>query len=275
MTDPPIPLPADLAPGDAASLALDWSALRLLRVDSTDHPWFARAYDRLWQEFGHRNEMETRPVIARRLADPWRRVGELLLHYQLLVVARGDQLIAVRDHTAIAAPHAVVVHLSHVVIEPPHRGSGLAGWLRALPLQAARAAADTLGLPDPPISLVAEMEHPDGVTPDVMTRLRSYARAGFLVVDPRHAPYLQPDFRPPADIDATSVQPVELALVVRRVGRESMRSIPGAELRHLVAALYRMYAAVGAPDAHMAPLWSRLATFPPDDAAVPLRPPLE
>jgi len=269
VTDPPIPLSFDLAPGDASSQNYDWTGLRLVRVDSVDHPCFSRAYDRLWREFGHRNEMEARDVIARRLADPMRRVGDRLLHYQLLVVLAGDEPIAVRDHTAIAGADSVVVHLSHVVVEPPHRGTGLAGWLRALPLQAARAALPAARR----VTLVAEMEHPDG-TPDVTARLRSYGRAGFLMVDPTLAPYLQPDFRPPVIIDATAVQPVELALIIRRVGEEPTREIRGAELRDLVAALYTMYASVGTPDAHMAPLWARLAAFPGDDADVPLRPPL-
>lgn len=274
MTDPPIPPiqphAPDLAPGDAASRRYDWTGLRLVRVDAVDHPCFARAYDRLWREFGHRNEMETRDVIARRLAEPMRRAGDRVLHYQLLVVLAGDEPIAVRDHTAIAGRDSVVVHLSHVVVEPPHRGTGLAGWLRALPLQAARAVAPAARR----VTLVAEMEHPDGVTPDVTARLRSYGRAGFRMVDPTLAPYLQPDFRPPAAIDATSVQPVELALILRLVGDEDASTIRGAELRDLVAALYTMYASVGTPDAHMAPLWARLAAFPPDHAAVPLRPPL-
>lgn len=276
VTDPPIgpyppvrPFGPDLAPGDAASQGFDWTGLRLVRVDSVDHPCFARAYDRLWREFGDRNEMEARDVIARRLAAPMRRVGDRVLHYQLIAVLAGDDLIAVRDHTAIADDNSVIVHLSHVVVEPPHRRTGLAGWLRALPLQAARAAA-----PAPRrVTLVAEMEHQGG-TPDVTARLRSYGRAGFLMVDPTLAPYLQPDFRPPAIIDATSVQPVELALIIRRVGDESTLTIRGAELRDLVTALYTMYASVGTPDAHMAPLWARLAAFPADDADVPLRPPL-
>jgi len=274
VTDPPIPPPQpfapDLAPGDASSRVFDWSGLRLVRVDSVDHPLFARAYDRLWREFGDRNEMEARDVIARRLADPRRRVGERVLHYQMIVVLADDEPIAVRDHTAIAGRDSVVVHLSHVVVEPPHRRTGLAGWLRALPLQAARAVAPAASR----VTLVAEMEHPDGVTPDITARLRSYGRAGFLMVDPTLAPYLQPDFRPPAVIDATAVSPVELALIIRRVGHETTPTIPGAELRDLVAALYTMYASAGTPDAHMAPLWARLAAFPADDVAVPLRPPL-
>jgi hypothetical protein len=268
VTDPSL-IPADLAPGDARIPAP--AGLRFARVDHLDHPWFHRAYDRLWREFGDRGEMEARAVIARRLADPLRRAGDHLLHYTLLVVLAGDELVAVRDHTAIATPTAVVVHLSHVVVEPPLRGSGLAGWLRAVPLQTARVCAAAAGLAAAPITLVAEMEHPDG-TPAVTARLRSYARAGFQMVDPAVA-YLQPDFRPSAQIDASGVQPVPLALIVRRVGDESTRAITGAGLRDLVTALYTMYAA-DMPTAHMAPLWSRLAALPAADACIPLVPPL-
>ena len=71
------------------------------------------------------------------------------LAYELLVVRRGGEVAALRDHTAVVrldgsgrpGPGPVVVHLSHAFVEPPHRGSGLAGWLRALPLQAARRCA--------------------------------------------------------------------------------------------------------------------------------------
>lgn len=267
MPGSPALLPSDLAPGDRAAAGFAWTGLHVRRLADPGDPWFQRAYDRLWHEFGHRNEMETRPVVAARLLNPDP------LRYELLVVHADDELIAVRDHTAVAADHAVVVHLSHVVVEPGHRGTGLAAWLRAFPLQTARACADAAGLRDPPVTLVAEMEHPDGVTPDVARRLRSYARAGFRMVDPAAAAYHQPDFRPPAEIDATSLQPVPLALIVRRVGREHARTLPAAELRALVSALYTIYAA-GMLPAHMAPLWAQLAAYPDGDAPVALLPPL-
>lgn len=271
VTDPRL-VPADLAPGDARALAVDWSGLRLERVDGVDHPWFSRAYERLWHEFGARNEMESRAVIAGRLAAAVRRHRDHALAYELLVVHDGRELVAVRDHTAavpLAGDDRVVVHLSHALVEPAWRGSGLAGWLRALPLHAARRCAAAVGRRAPAITLAAEMDPPDGVTPAVMTRLRSYARAGFAMVDPA-IDYHQPDFREPAAIDATGVQPVPLVLVLRRVGDERRAAISGAELRALIAALYTVYAAQQRP-ADMDPLWSRLAALP--DAPVPLRPP--
>ncbi len=255
-------IPGDLAPGDARALAMDRATLRFVAVDAPDHPLFDRAYRRLWDEFGARGEMESRDVIAARLA--WRPP----LLYQLVVALDGDDLVGLRDHTAIAGPDLVVVHLSHVVVEPPHRGGGLAGWLRAIPLQAARACAPGCDR----VVLAGEMEHPDG-TPATLARLRSYQRAGFLKVDPAAFDYAQPDFRAPAEIDATGVRPVPLMLVVRRVGAEAEPTISGAELRTIVEALYRMFAVHARPE-HMAPLWARLARLPAADAAVRLLPPL-
>jgi hypothetical protein len=164
------------------------------------------------------------------------------------------------------------VHLSHVLVEPRLRGSGLAGWLRALPLQTARECAAAAGAASPrEVTLVAEMEHADG-TPAVATRLRSYERAGFRAIDSSTFRYHQPDFRPVAEIDASAPQPLPLALVVRRVGREAETTLPGTEVREIVAALYRMFG-VHAAERHMAPLWERLERLPDADA-VALRPPL-
>ena len=139
----------DLAPGDLRVLDRDWSELSLEIVRTADHPSFEQAYTRLWREFGASGGMERREVILDRLAwDPRAPVSGYALHYEMAVVRRGGQLVAVRDHTAIARvdgaarAREVVVHLSHVVVEPAQRGTGLAAWMRALPV----AAAHTLVL---------------------------------------------------------------------------------------------------------------------------------
>src|SRR6185295_12366374 len=114
---------ADLAPGDADTSSCD-AGMRVRRIRSADDPWFAVAYERLWQEFGDRREMETREIIESRLAwDPARPVGNYRYLYEMLAIERGERLIAVRDHTAIAPAEpsraAVAwVHLSHVLVEP-------------------------------------------------------------------------------------------------------------------------------------------------------------
>ena len=204
------------------------------------------------------------------------------LRYEMLVVRRGEEVVGLRDHTAIVPcpphrpdhPGQVIVHLSHIIVEPPMRGSGLAGWLRALPVQTARECAAAAGEPARErITLVAEMEHPDGVTPMIMARLRSYDRAGFLKIDPDAVRYCQPDFRAPAEIDATSVEPVPLALVVRRVGCEPELVISGGEVREIVQALYTMFGLHMRAD-HMAPLWGLYDHFPGPGESVALRPPL-
>ncbi len=266
---------ADLAPGDTWAGRLDWSAIDLHRVRSTGDPAFARAYAALWGQFGGLDEMEQREVITSRLAwDPRRPVGGCALLYEMIVLERAGALVAVRDHTAILplvgeeAGH-VVVHLSHALVTKSERGTGLGAWLRALPLGAARACAQAAGVTPTRVTLVAEMEPPDPESAERMARLRIYGRAGFGCVDPEHVAYRQPDFRPAADIDATGVKPLPLALMVRRIGAESETHIPGSELRAIVHALYTMYG-VHQRDADMTTLWPRIDALPGGDEQVRL-----
>lgn len=269
---------ADLAPGDAWAATLDWNDLVVHRVAAPDDVRFSAAYELLWGEFGAQNEMEQRAVIESRLAwRPSRPVGGCALQYELLVVERAGEVVALRDHTAIlplddpTAP--VVVHLSHALVLPPARRGGLGAWLRSLPLACARACATGAGAPGRGIVLVAEMEPADPVIVERMARLRIYGRAGFRCIDPERIAYHQPDFRPPAAIDASGVEPVPLSLVVRRVGRESEPGMPASEVRAVVHALYAMYGA-HQRDADMAPLWARHAALPDGDEQVDLLAPV-
>ncbi|HXG49003.1 MAG TPA: GNAT family N-acetyltransferase [Methylomirabilota bacterium] len=269
-------LPGDLAPGEVKSRELPTGEFTVHCVRSGADPLFARAFERLWAEFGARHEMEQPEVIARRLTwHPAQATGDCWLRYEMLVVRRRDEVVAVRDHTAVVAcpdgaAHAVV-HLSHVWVEPAWRRTGLAGWLRAWPLQTARACLAAAGQPmDSPVTLVAEMEHPEEGLPERMIRLKAYEKAGFKKIDPNVVPYLQPDFRPPAEIDAGGgPKPLPFGLIIRRVGREAQDCIRGAEIRHLVTALYRMYGA-GFRERDMAGLWESLRDYPALDAAVAL-----
>lgn len=237
----PVLAAADLAPGDRRAAAFAWDGLELVRIGTVAHPWFVAAYDRLWREFGPRGEMEQRGVIADRLA--WNPACERdgrFLAYEMLAVVRGGRLVAVRDHSAIVAPDGLaVVHLSHVLVEPELRGSGLAGWLRALPIRTARECARASGIDAPlRIVLAAEMEPLAAAEPATVARLRSYERAGFRALA---APYAQPDFRPEAEIVATGFRPLPLRLILRRVGREDEAAIAGGEALAVVAALYVMF----------------------------------
>jgi hypothetical protein len=274
---------ADLAPGDATAIDFNWSGLDIVRIRRPDHPLFHAAYRRLWDEFGPRGEMEKLPVIEARMGwAPQQPLNDHALLYEMIAIAARREIVAVRDHTAIVprlrqAGHRgrVLVHLSHLLVGPHMRGSGLSGWMRAFPIQTARECARLAGggAPDH-ITLVAEMEHPDGVTPDVMMRLRSYERAGFAKIGPEQVRYCQPDFRAAETIDMTSVRPLPLALVIRRLGREAETSMSGAEVREIVAALYTMFGATMRED-HMAPLWSLVDHLPGPSDRVPLRRPLQ
>ena len=44
-------IPSDLAPGDAKSLARDWSDVELHRIESSDDPHFDTAFGALWSQF--------------------------------------------------------------------------------------------------------------------------------------------------------------------------------------------------------------------------------
>lgn len=238
---------SDLSPGDSRCAPFDFAELTIDRIERSDDPLFERAYEFLWNEFGARHEVEQKHVLVARLKrDPGKIIGGFSFLYEMIVVRSGEELAAVRDHTAIVPRDGseIVVHLSHLLIATSWRGAGLAGWMRAFPIQTARRAAKIAGIrrrKKLDITLVAEMEHPDSNQIDTLIRLKSYQRAGFLKVDPFAIAYHQPDFRHFAEIDATGVRPLPMALIVRQVGRENQSSLGGEALRHLVRALYAMY----------------------------------
>lgn len=278
----PIPIGVtadDLSPADLRSADFDWTGFTVSFIDSTAHPRFDDGYAALWNEFGASNEMEQRDVIEQRLLwTPERTVGKWAMRYEMVVVRYEDELAAVGDHSAIVdlqhtdAP--VIVHLSHLLVLPRFRGSGLTGWMRAMPIRTARECLERLHQPARPITLVAEMEPADPSQPDRVRRLSAFAKAGFVKIDPNVVHYLQPDFRTPAQIDATSPEPVPLSLVVRRVKREQERTLPANEVRTIVTALYTMYAQTSRPQ-DMQPNWDSLSGYPLGDAPVALIPPTQ
>jgi hypothetical protein len=233
-----IPSPDELAPGDRAAAALDAAALEIHRIHRIQDPLFETGYAALWEEFGARGEMERRATLEARFGS-----GSRFLYEMAVVLSRG-RLAAVRDHTAVAMGGEVVVHLSHNLVLPEWRRSGLAGWMRALPVDTGRRCAEANGLaPGAPLVLVAEMEFFDPLEPATGLRLKAYEKAGFKKVDPRAFAYHQPDFRAPEQIDATGgAKPLPFQLVLRRLGRERETAMSGEELRTLASALRALYA---------------------------------
>lgn len=259
--------PADLAPGDARSSAFDLASFHFDRIRSMDDPLFEFAYTRLWKEFGARAEMESREALERRF-----HLRPRML-YEMILVRRGAEFVAVRDHTAIIARdggHAVV-HLSHNLIDPAARRTGLAGWLRALPIATARECLAENGVPlDGRITLVAEMELPISGDEPRIVPLRAYEKAGFRKIDPALVPYHQPDFRAPSAIDASGgPRPLPFQLIVRRIGREHERGISSQETRALVQALYDIYRPQCRPEDFAHPLLD-LNRYPAAEGIIPL-----
>ncbi len=268
-------IPSDLAPGDQKSLERDWSDVTLHDIDSADEPEFDIAYGALWSEFGAVGEVEQPSILSRRL----RWSGDQIQHgcalrYDLMLVTSDEKFCAVRDHTAIIpeGAHAAFVHLSHNLIAPDWRRSGLAGWLRALPIQTARRClADQRKPQDSPITLIGEMEYPNPENLASLVRLKAYEHAGYLKVDGIN--YLQPDFRAPEEIDLSGGPvPLPFTLIIRRVGREDARYVTGQEVRAMVEALYHMYS-TSFRERDMLPLWASLSSYPADDVLLPLIPP--
>ena len=256
-----------LAPGDGKSVRLDPAQLTWSRIRSCDDPLFERAYTALWTEFGAGHEMEAREVLAGRL------MADRSIRYEIIVALSGGTIAAIRDLSAIWFEGEVVVHLSHLLVAPEWRRSGLAGWMRAVAALAGRAMAAAHGHPEAAVTLAGEMEYDDGNDSRRRVRLTAYEHAGFKKIDPRAVHYFQPDFRAPAEIDATGgARPLPFQLIVRRVGREAESTITGAGVRRLVRALYSIYALQFRPQ-DMAHRSLSLDHYPNDDAEIALIPP--
>ena len=253
-----------LAPGDQKSAALDPAQFMWTCIRSVTDPLFESAYTALWAEFGAAHEMETREVLAGRFAH------NSAMRYEMVVAQRDAVIAAIRDQTAIWFEGEVVVHLSHLLVAPEWRRSGLAGWMRTVSILTARDVAVAHGHPDAAITLVGEMEYDDGSDPRRTVRLTAYERAGFLKIDPAAVRYVQPDFRAPADIDASGgARPLPFQLIIRQIGRESEKIISGAKVRRLVRALYALYGAQFRTQDMAHPALS-LAAYPDEDATVAL-----
>jgi GNAT superfamily N-acetyltransferase len=278
--------PRDLAPGDTAGQdgaaravsALEGLQLREVTADPGDLPVFREAYAALSAFFGPANEIEREEVLERWLFRP---DPAATVRYHLLVAHTADgRLAAVRDgFTALLrAQRCIVALMSHTLVNPPWRRSGLAAVLRAAPAAFAREDAAAQGLPDALRVLVAEMEFVEGDKPDTRIRLVAYGRAGFRVVPPALVPYAQPDFRDLAALGVAAV-PVPLVLLVRLPGREDQEALDRTHLAAVFDGLQDIHApaiqgdqlavirarALSASDVDPVPLWSPPTTT--DDPA--------
>ena len=213
-------------------VALAQQRFSLHAVTHPGDPAFDEAYRAMDAFFGPRGELERRETLQNLLREP-----ECIVHenYEIryhVVVARdgGGELAGVRDCFVImdAAARVCLVFLSHAIVLPPYRRSGLAVMMRSFPATLGRRAAarrfGSEGAAD--LMLAAEMEPIAPSDPDTVVRLLAYGRSGFSVIAPDYLPYLQPDFR---DLKAPGVvpQPVPLLAVIRWMGHENEEHLPG------------------------------------------------
>lgn len=230
-------------------------------IQHPDHPDFKQAFDILWDGFGAHGEMESEDVIRQfLLMDDMTPLESGTFARYFLLVARDratGAIRGVRDGRVLVNQSydrdLCVVYLSHIFMLPEARGSVLTYWLRIAPVDLAmtflhqlhQAGKIALPLPDQPgkyygmrVNLAAEVEY---FTPEdrlSLQRILFYGRGGFDVIDPRHFPYRQPDFRDPAEIAATGDRAVPFMLLLRRMGREREARLPIDEARAVMNLLY-------------------------------------
>jgi hypothetical protein len=170
---------------------------------------------------------------------------------------RERNLRGVRDGAVLVnpayAPDLCLVYLSHIFMLPEARGTVLTYWLRIAPLEIAVQylfdlhSRGLLPVPAPEspskyfgmkVNLAAEMEYFSPEDRLSLQRILFYGRGGFDVIDPRHFPYRQPDFREPAVITETGNRPIPFMLLLRRMGRERQARLPIDEASAVMRLLY-------------------------------------
>jgi GNAT superfamily N-acetyltransferase len=271
----------------------------LIEIEHPDHPDFQRAYGILYDTFGPQGEMEPESAIRRFLLDDAYEAlpsGTFIRYFLIVAKDRDGNLRGVRDGSVIYnpqwAPDLCTVYLSHIYVLPEARGTVLTYWLRIAPVELAieylfqlqQRGLVNLPLPDQPgkyfgmkLNLAAEMEY---FSPDdrlSLQRILFYGRGGFDVIDPRHFPYRQPDFRDAAVIAETGNRPVPFMLLLRRMGRERQARLPIDEARVTMQHLYDEFACFCTPeflqnsvDIVLQRLEERRAKGKPDVALLPL-----
>jgi len=240
---------------DAVHERSDKTALASERYSVEEAPDLA-AFDlghRLLEaQFGPVGEIERREVLERwfqlKSFTPPGMTLKPIYHF-LLFRDRDGKVAAVRDGwTVVDVPgRRAAVFLSHSLVVPEHRRTGVAALLRAAPVVLARRAAEAAGVADASVLLFAEMEPVDPTATATVVRYLSYGRAGFGVVPPSSAPYAQPDFRDLGALGETAV-PLPMMLVVRQVGAEAHDRVSWDALTLMVDCLGTVHSTSVHPD---------------------------
>jgi hypothetical protein len=239
-------------------------------VEDPADPQFQVAYDLLWEAFGPQGEMEREDAIRRFLLDdPYdpTPAGTYIKYFLLVARDKRGNILGVRDGTVMVNQQydedLCVVYLSHIYMRPEARGTVLSYWLRIAPVEIAvqylaelhQRGKIALPLPDQPgrnygmrLNLAAEMEYFDPADRISWQRILFYGRGGFDAINPRHFPYMQPDFRDHDQIRATGNRPMPFMILLRRMGRERQATLPIDEAQGVMRLLYDDFAYHCAPE---------------------------
>lgn len=266
--------PRDVCPGEGPEKVA--RALARFSVDEAQgDAAFDEGYRALDAVFGPKGELERREVLSAWFAGQKTDLSAPIVATYHMLLARGvdgdGRLAGVRDCyvTLDRAARRCVVLLSHALVLPAFRRTGLAALLRAAPVALARRAIADAGLGGAggdgvEVMLAAEMEAVDPDDRDTVVRLIAYGRAGFAIIPPAVLPYAQPDFRDTAALGVTPV-PLPLVAVVRQVGEEGHDDIPRARAESFLRHYQTAHAAEVSPSA-LVPIrenaLARLAAFP-------------
>ncbi len=245
-------------------------AFELWEITHPDDPDYPKAYKILWDAFGPAGEMEREDAIRHFLTeDVYEPLpgGSFIRYFLIVARDKTGKILGVRDGSVMInpdyAPDICVVYLSHLFMLPEARGTVLSYELRIAPIEVAIEYMKELHrrgkikLPDPDhpgkhfgmrIDMVAEMEYYSPEDPVSWKRILFYGRGGFDAVNPRHFPYLQPDFRDPETIRKTGNQPHPFMILVRRIGRERQATMPLEEASAIMRLLYDDFMCHCTPD---------------------------
>lgn len=233
-------------------------------IDDPDHPDFQSAFELLWGAFGPAGEMEREEAIRQFVTDDIYQPtasGTYLRYFLVVAKDKDGNVRGARDGSVLInpsyAPDLCLVYLSHIYMVPEARGTVLSYWLRIAATELAMqyvADLHALGalkvpLPGAPgryfgmrVDLAAEMEYWTPEERISLQRILFYGRGGFDVINPRHFPYRQPDFRGPEAIRETGFQPIPFMILLRRMGRERQATLPIDEARAVMRLLYDEFA---------------------------------
>jgi hypothetical protein len=214
--------------------------------------------------------MEREDAIRRFLLDdPYdpTPAGTYIKYFLLVARDKRGNILGVRDGTVMVNQQydddLCVVYLSHIYMRPEARGTVLSYWLRIAPVEIAvqylaelhQRGKIALPLPDQPgrnygmrLNLAAEMEYFDPADRISWQRILFYGRGGFDAINPRHFPYMQPDFRDHDQIRATGNRPMPFMILLRRMGRERQATLPIDEAQGVMRLLYDDFAYHCAPE---------------------------